>query len=278
MRAVIALMGALFLMCSLSTAVFAQAQKETGEFHGTVYDLTNTVVPKAQVLATDTATGITKATVSGTDGPYLTPTLLDGNYTVAVVASGFDTLVYSGVVVYAGCITEMPLSLKLGTVTDTVQVAAAATPLETSSNQVANTLHSDAIIDLPLAARDTLVFASLSAGYTANNGTCNGLFEAASDISLDAATVNDHRNKSGSGFLSLVPLRLDAVGQVTITTSGRQAEEGAGGVKTIQFTTRRGANQYHGSPFEQFQNTDLDANAFFNNQPDIVTRLTGAME
>jgi Carboxypeptidase regulatory-like domain len=261
------LAGVVLLGCSFSVPAFAQ--KATGEIHGTIFDPSRTVVPKAEVAATDTATGITKTTNSGPDGSYQIPNLLDGTYTISVTATGFQKSVYSGVVVDAGRITDMPLSLKLGTVAETVHVAADATPLETTSNQVATTVRNEAIIDLPLAARDTLTFASLSAGYTpgttANNGTFNGLFEAALNISLDGTNVNDNRNKSGSGFLSLVPLRLDAVDEVTITTSGLEADAGAGGAMTIQFTTKRGTNKYHGSLFEQFQNDDLNANSFFNN-------------
>ncbi len=251
----------LLVFCAFSNPVFAQ--KATGEIHGVVYDPSRTAVPKAQIVVTDTATGVTKAAASGADGSYLVPNLLDGTYTITVTAPGFERSVYSGVVVDAGRVTDMPLAVKLGAVTESVQVAADATPLETSSNQVGTTVRNDAIIDLPLAARDTLTFASLSAGYA--NGTFNGLFQAALNISLDGANVNDNRNKSGNGFLSLVPLRLDAIDEVSVSTSGLEADAGAGGAMTIQFTTKRGTSRYHGSLFEQFQNDDLNANSFFNN-------------
>ncbi len=267
-RSAAALMAAA-LYVSLANAPAAFAQKATGEIHGTVFDPTYTVVPKAEVTATDAATSIAKTTISGSDGSYLIPNLLDGTYTVSVSAAGFEKSVYSGVVVDAGRVTDLPLTLKLGTVAETVNVSANATPIETTSNQVGTTVRNDAIIDLPLAARDTLTFASLSAGYTsgttANNGTFNGLFQAAINISLDGTNVNDNRNKSGSGFLSLVPLRLDAVDEVTVNTSGLEADAGAGGAMTIQFTTKRGTSQFHGSLFEQFQNDDLNANSFFYN-------------
>ena len=89
---------------------------------------------------------------------------------------------YSGVVVDAGRITDMPHTLKLDAVSETVHVSADATPLETPSNQVATTVRNDTIIDLPLAARDAhlrVVVGRLRSGTTANNGTFNGLFEIA---------------------------------------------------------------------------------------------------
>ena len=135
--------------------------------------------------------------------------------------------------------------------------------MEVSSNQVAATIRNDYIQELPLSGRDTLQFASLTPGYA--SGTFNGLFQAALNISLDGANVNDTRNKSGSGFSSLVPLRLDAIEEVTVSTTGLEADAASGGAMTIQFTTRRGANQYHGSLYEQLRNDALNANDFFNN-------------
>ena len=69
-----------------------------------------------------------------------------------------------------------------------------------------------------------------------------GLFEAALNISLDGINVNDTRNKSGSGFASLVPLRLDAVEEVTVSSSGLESDSAAQGAMTIRFTTGSGVH------------------------------------
>jgi hypothetical protein len=109
--------------CLLLTFCFpaaAFAQEPTGEIHRTVFDPSHTAVPKAEITVTDTATGISKTFTSGADGSYLAPNLLDGTYSISVTASGFEKSEYSGVVVDAGRITDMPLTLKFGAVSETV--------------------------------------------------------------------------------------------------------------------------------------------------------------
>ncbi|SPF33540.1 conserved exported hypothetical protein [Candidatus Sulfopaludibacter sp. SbA4] len=241
----------------------ASAQKSTGEIKGTVMDPGNAFVPKAAVSAKDTSTGLSFNTVSGGDGAYLVPNLLPGNYSVTVTAPGFQTSVVDKVTVETGRTTDLPIRLTVGTVSQTVEVTSAAAALETTSNQVANTVRNDYIKDLPIDGRDVLQFASLDAGYTA--GTFNGLFQGALNITLDGTDVNDTRYKSTNGFASLVALRLDAIEEVTVSTSGLESNAASGGAMTIQFTTRRGTSQYHGSVFEEVRNDYFYANDFFNN-------------
>ena len=262
MRSIITKLQILLLLFLLSAGA-AFAQKSTGEIKGTILDPSNASVPKATVTAKDLATGLTYTATAGEDGSYLIPNLLSGNYDVTVTAQGFQTSIISKVVVETGRTRDLPVKLTIGAINQTVEVTGQAVMLEVTSNQVAATISNDYIKELPLSGRDTLQFAALTPGYAA--GTFNGLFQSALNISLDGTNVNDTRNKSGSGFSSLVPLRLDAIEEVTVSTTGLEADAAAGGAMTIQFTTRRGTNQYHGSLYEQFRNDALNANDFFNN-------------
>ena len=261
MHGVLIRIQALLLCLLFAGAAFGQ--KSTGEIKGTVLDPSGAVVQKAAVTAKDTATGLTYSATSGADGSYLIPNLLPGSYGVSVTAPGFQTSVFTEVVVATGRTTDLPVKLTIGAITQTVEVTGTVAMLEVSSNQVAATIRNDYIQDLPLSGRDTLQFAALTPGYA--GGTFNGLFQAALNISLDGTNINDTRMKSGSGFSSLVPLRLDAIEEVTVSTTGLEADAAAGGAMTIQFATRRGTSQYHGSLYEQFRNDALNANDFFNN-------------
>jgi hypothetical protein len=253
----------ILLLLFLLSAGSAFAQKSTGAIKGTVLDPSNASVPKATVTAKDLATGLTYTAIAGEDGSYLIPNLLSGNYDVTVTAQGFQTSIISKVVVETGRTRDLPVKLTIGAINQIVEVTGQAAMLEVTSNQVAATISNDYIKELPLSGRDTLQFAALTPGYAA--GTFNGLFQAALNISLDGTNVNDTRNKSGSGFSSLVPLRLDAIEEVTVSTTGLESDAAAGGAMTIQFTTRRGTNQYHGSLSYQLRNDALNANDFFNN-------------
>jgi Carboxypeptidase regulatory-like domain len=241
----------------------ASGQKTTGEIKGAVTDPGNAVVPKASVTARDASTGLSFSTVSGGDGAYLVPNLLPGTYSVTATAPGFQTSVIDQVTVETGRTTDLPIQLAVGAVTQTVEVTGTTATLETTSNQVATTVHNDYIKELPIDGRDVLQFASLNAGYTA--GTFNGMFQGAMNITLDGTNVNDTRYKSTNGFASLVALRLDAIEEVTVSTSGLESNAASDGAMTIQFTTRRGTSKYHGSLFEEVRNDYFYANDFFNN-------------
>ena len=254
------------LLCVLAAAA-AWSQKTTGEIKGAVQDPANAYVPKASVVAKDLSTGLSFPTVSGADGEYLVPNLLPGTYTVTVTATGFQTSVIDRVTVETGRTTDLPIRLSVGAVTQTVEVTGTTAALETTSNQVATTVRNDYIKDLPIDGRDVLQFASLSAGYA--GGTFNGMFQGALNITLDGANVNDTRYKSTNGFASQVALRLDAIEEVTVSSAGLESNAASDGAMSIQFTTRRGTSQYHGSVFEEVRNDYFYANDFFNNMRGI---------
>jgi len=252
------LAATVLLMCAA-----AAAQKTSGEIRGNVQDPANAFIPHAKLTAKDTATGLVFSTVSAADGSYVIPNLQPGKYSVTVTATGFQTAVLDNVIVETGRDTEVPVKLTVGSVTETVEVTSSAVALETTSNQVATTVRNDYIKDLPIDGRDVLQFATLTAGYTA--GTFNGLFQGALNVSLDGTNVGDTRYKSTNGFASLVPLRLDAIEEVTVSSSGLEANAAAGGAMAIQFTTRRGTSHFHGSAFEEVRNDAFNATDFFTN-------------
>src|SRR3954447_1893882 len=136
----------------------AWAQKSTGEIKGTVFDPSNNIVPQAALTARDTATGLTFSAKSGNDGAYLIPNLLAGSYDLSITAPGFQTSNYQGVIVETGRTANLPITLRIGTVTESVEVSGSAAMLETTSNQVAATIRNDYIKELPVSGRDTLSF------------------------------------------------------------------------------------------------------------------------
>jgi hypothetical protein len=258
------------LLAFLFVGVAAFAQVPTGEIKGTVVDPGNAVVPKADIVVKDAATGLTYAAQSGAIGDFLIPSLLPGTFSVTVTAPGFQRFVITGLVVETGRTLDVPVKLTLGAATETVEVTGAVAALETTSSQIATTVRNDYIAELPYAGRDVLNFATLNAGYA--SGTFNGLFQAAINVNLDGTNVNDTRNKSGTGygFDSVVALRLDAIDEVTTSTTGLDSSNASGGAMTIQFTTKRGTSQYHGSLFEEVRNSYFNANSWSNNVQGIT--------
>ncbi len=240
----------------------------TGEIHGVVKDPSGAVVPGAQVELKDQATGITKEAVSDAEGTFQFFNLPFGKYQVKVTMPGFQTAILNDVVVESGRKADIPVSLAIGQTSETVTVEAAAARPDTSSNQVATTIPNSYIQQLPLAGRDVLQFALLMAGSTGSSSTAtfNGLPNASMNITLDGINNNSQRFKSGgTSFYEFAPTRLDAMEEVTVSTTGNGADAAGGGAMSIAFVTRRGTGQYHGKFFDQWGNTDLNANSFYNN-------------
>ncbi len=262
----------LFCAACLMFAAISYAQETNTGIHGVVRDPSGAVVPNAQVTATDTGTGIARKATTANDGGFVFPNLTAATYKITVSATGFQTAQLDSVIVDTGRITDVPVTLAVGAATQTVEVAGAAPELETTSNEVGTTINNTAIQNLPYASRDVLMFSTLMAGNTSandptgRNSTFDGLPNASLNISIDGMNNNSQRFKSGgTSMYAFAPERIDAIEEVTVSTTGLSADSGGQGAMNIRFTTKRGTDQYHFTVGEQFANEDLNANSFFGN-------------
>jgi len=260
------------LLAAIACAQFAYSQGTTGEIHGTVLDPTSALVPGVSLKLRDVSTGLEKTSTSDSSGAFIFLSVQAGSYRLTATAAGFQTAIYDGLVVDTARTTDIVVQMKVGAVTETVEVQATALQLETSSNQIATTVSNTYIQELPFNGRDILNFALLMPGsQTANdrsgrNSTFNGLPNAALNITIDGVNNNSQRFKTGgTSFFEFAPSRLDAVDEITVSTSGSGAEASSEGAMQVRFTTKRGTDTYHFKVFEQFQNEDLNANDFFKN-------------
>ena len=246
---------------------FAAAQVTTTGIHGIVKDASGAMVPNVTLTLRDTTTQAVKTTASGPDGAFVFVNILSGTYDLTASVTGFQTTVMSNVVVDTGRITDVEVELKVGVTTEKVEVSAAAVQLQTSSNEIGGVVNKAAIDQLPYNNRDALNFALLTPGAVSSGGgsTFNGLPNASMNISLDGMNNNSQRFKSGgTSFYEFAPARLDAIEEVTVSTSGLGADAGGQGAMQIRFTTKRGTDKYHFQVLEQLANEDFNANTYFN--------------
>ena len=250
------------MMCF--AASLASAQIGGTELRGVVKDPSGAVIPNVELKLKDTATGLEKTTMSGENGAYLFTALVAGAYQLTASVSGFQTAVIDGVVINTGRVTDIPIRLNVGAVTTTVEVTAAGVQLELTSNTVSTTIKNTSIQNLPYSSRDSLYFALLMPGAGSSgsdrNSTFNGLPNASLNITLDGVNNNSQRFKSGgTSFFQFAPTRIDAMEEVTVTTSGMGAESAGQGTMSIQMTTKRGTDQYRFRILEQWHNEWLNA-------------------
>lgn len=264
--------GAFALAIGFTLVQPALAQVTSSTIHGIVQDPSGAVIPNASLRLKDVATGLTKTTVGNAEGTFVFPNLVAGSYQLTAQASGFQNAVLDGIVVDAGRTTDVTVSMKVGSATETVEVSATGVQLEATSNEVGTTINNKNIDNLPYPSRDSLFFALFMAGSanandtSGRNSTYNGLPNASLNITIDGMNDNSQRFKSGgTSFYGFAPQRIDAIEQVTVSTTGLGADAVGEGAMNVRFTTKRGTDQYHFLLGEQFENEALNSNLFFNN-------------
>ncbi|HTX14525.1 MAG TPA: carboxypeptidase-like regulatory domain-containing protein, partial [Candidatus Baltobacteraceae bacterium] len=144
----------LVLVCALclgyAAGAFAQA---TSQISGTVTDASGAVVAGAQITATQTDTGIARTATSDASGVYTLPSLPLGPYRVEVKKEGFTTFVQTGVILQVGTAVTVNPVLKVGAVSQSVQVEATAPMTDTTTTGVGQVVNSQSVVDLPLNGR-----------------------------------------------------------------------------------------------------------------------------
>src|SRR5947209_10243859 len=157
------------LLClAFAGTIYLAAQTTTAELSGTVTDPTGAAVAKVKVTATNTGTGLVHDAVTDDSGGYLITQLPPGAYTLSAEATGFRKTVQSNLTLEVSQRAKVDLTLQLGQVSETVEVAAAAPLLESQSSALGNVVTERLIADLPLNGRNFVSLAIMTPGV---NGT-----------------------------------------------------------------------------------------------------------
>jgi hypothetical protein len=261
-----------------------EAQINTGRIDGTVRDASGAVVPQARILATNDATGAVTTAQSSDAGDYIVNFLLPGTYHLAAEKQGFQRSVASGVVVNAGGITRIDLTLALGQVQQAVEVSANVLAVSTETSELSKTFSYKELDQLPNIDRNPLYQMNLlpganndvgSGNYGTNggeNGSAVGLSrnQLASlggiDANANSVFIEGIFNREPqNAYIGLVP-PIEAIEEVQVYTGKYNAEFGFSGSAVINVVTKSGTNEFHGALFEFLRNNDADAKNFFAQQ------------
>lgn len=272
---------ALLAASLLSNTLLAQSVS-TSQIAGTVQDSTGLAVPGAQITVTQTDTGASRSTQSGTDGSYLLPNLPIGPYRMEVTKQGFSTYVQSGIVLQVSSNPTVDVTLKVGTVSEQVVVEAAAAMVETHSTGIGQVVDQARVVDLPLNGRnatDLIYLAGASA--TAPNADLvsakNYPGEAPISVAGGLATGTTYLLDGGEFNDSLNNLNLplpfpDALQEFKVETSALPAQYGEHSGGAVNAVTRSGSNEFHGGAFEFVRNYIFNARNELALQRDSLKR------
>src|ERR1700736_3328983 len=131
----------------------AYAQVAGATLTGTVKDSSGAVIPNAQVVITDVATGVSRTVSPGSAGLYTAPNLSPGTYEVRVSATGFRTAVQKGITLTVGAQQVLDITMQVGQMNQTVEVTTEAPTVELTSSTMSATVNSTTVRELPLNGR-----------------------------------------------------------------------------------------------------------------------------
>jgi len=249
-----------------------QGQEATGRIIGTVTDPLGAVVAGADVQVRDVATQVVHNTKTDETGSFRVLALPIGNYVVQVRKEGFDNAVTAPQALHINQSVRVDVVLKIGTLTDTVEVAGAAPRVETVNPTLGSSITSAPVIDSPLNGRNVLDLALLQPGVTENDnpgnqnaGSSTFRFSIAGsrDDSITYLLDGGNNNSLLDNGVVLNP-NPDAIAEFRVLESNYTAEYGRNGGGIISVVTKSGTNQFHGTAFDFLRNRVFDANRFLN--------------
>jgi hypothetical protein len=263
----------------LLTSVVAMAQ--TAQMNGTIRDGSGLAIPGAAVKVTQTATGVSRTTLSGADGGYVLPNLPVGPYLVEVTKDGFSKYAQTGIVLQVDTNPTIDVSMRVGAVSEQVTVEANGAQVETRTASIGGVVDNRQIMEMPLNGRDAheLVFL---AGMATNpgDGSMNSIRNYPTVVVSVAGGNGDgvaylldgviHQDPYNS--LSLPLPFPDALQEFKVETSSVPAQYGYHATATVNAVTKSGTNGYHGDLFEYVRNGDLNARDFFALKRDTLKR------
>jgi hypothetical protein len=271
-----ALLGLFFFALASTSLLYGQAN---GSFGGTVADKAGAVISSASVTVTSQATGLERTAKSDDSGHYLLPLLPVGDYTIRVESQGFQTTAQKDVRLQIDEHREINFALVPASVSSTVEVSATEVAVDTTNPTLGQVITSEEVADLPLNGRNFVQLATLTPGTTASTSPVSFFNGAASseastrgsfslsvggsrEQSTDWLLDGNDNNQLDEGGIAIFS-SIDDIQEFKVLTYNYSAEYGERAGPTVLVTTKSGSNRWHGSLFEFFRNTVLDADQYF---------------
>jgi len=263
----------LALLALLSVAVVgllsvsASADNLYASIRGTVTDPTGAVVSGVNLTATNAATGIAFTTTSNSSGSFTFLQLPIGDYSLKAEQTGFKAYKASGIHLDLDQIYNLPVKLALGAASEQIIVEANPVQVEQTDMQLGTTITGQQIVDLPLNGRNWTQLQQLQPGIIGTSdrfGGNNGAFSGnGAGTQQNSFLVNGVDSNDASLNTALVIPSPDAIGEFRLITSTINPEYGRNSGTIINANIKNGTNQFHGSGFEFYRDTFLDAKNYF---------------
>ena len=270
----------------LATLLFAlfiasPALAQIGQINGAITDKTGAVIPGATVKAVETATGLSRDTVTGSDGRYVFTALRPTSYDLTAELAGFQSSLRKGLLLQANENLTVNFVLELGNLAETITVAGVSPTVDTTSSAISEVVDSKRIVELPLNGRDAATLSTLVPGMVltsvdresgktipgALRMSTNGTESRQVSFRLDGTSHVDPYYQQNQPF----PFP-DALQEFSIQTSNYSAAQGNSAGAVVNAVTRSGTNQFHGGAFGYLRDREFTAKNYFATEKDFLKR------
>jgi Carboxypeptidase regulatory-like domain/TonB dependent receptor len=267
---------AFFLMVAFLVSTSVRSQIVGGTLSGAITDESGAAIPSATVAIMNVATNVVTNVTTNAQGIYNAPNLLPGTYETRITAAGFDTKAVSNIVLTVGAQQVLNFSMKVGSVSERVQVSDIAPDVQLVSSTISNVVDSTTVRELPLNGRSWTDLAILQPGVTSIRAmvsvtstdrlgrglgaelSVTGGRPQQNNYLMNGVSINDYSNQAPGSILG-GNLGVDAVAEFNVLTTNYSTEYGRTSGGVISAIIRSGTNQIHGSAYEFLRNSALDA-------------------
>ncbi len=265
------------LLVAFSLTPYVHAQRYLGSITGEVSDASGAKVPGAEVVAEELSTHFRTSIKANDSGAYNFSSLNPGTYSVTLTAPSFKVVTRSGLILTAGQQQVLDFKLEPGAASESIDISADNTLLDSGSANIATTISEQEVTDLPYNGRNPFTLATLAPGVYSGNyltgkasgfnnpfsGTAVQIITQGSSghnrITLNGIPDDPPERFSGATYTGFVP-SPEAVQEVKVQTSAFDAQVGHGNGTLTNTVVRGGSNTLHGAAYYVFQNTYINAN------------------
>jgi hypothetical protein len=270
--------SALFALAALF-AVAAYSQAVNGTLLGNVTDSSGAVIPNAKVSITETNTNVSRSTVTNESGNYSFGDMPPGRYSVVVEQTGFKRESRRDIDLQVDTTVRINIALHPGNVSESIEVSAAPTTLQTDRADTGRKVDSMQVSELPVLVsnRNYQALLALVPGTSPPIEEHSQFFNASNSLQTEvngAPRVSNNYQIEGiddnerTGLLQVLIPPLEAIQTVDVSTSNHSVDQGRGAGAVTNVILKSGSNQFHGSAYEFVQNGDFDSRNFF--QPSVA--------
>ncbi|PYX76729.1 MAG: hypothetical protein DMG72_04080 [Acidobacteria bacterium] len=253
---------------SLLLVATSFAQTATGSLQGVVKDASGAVLQGVKVLATNSATGAQRSSMTNDRGEYLFLNLPPSRYQILAQHPGFSDQKVEAVTVNVGITATVDISMSLAAVASVINVSSEAPTIDVQNVTVESVITQEQLNSLPTNGRNFQQLAMLSPMADNGSQSVGSSFDSTKtrvgavsvgggpgrylNISIDGGDANDD-------FVGGQNLQIsqDAVQEFSIVTQRYNAEDGRASQGVINVITKSGTNHLHGSGFWYFRDAAI---------------------